>query len=156
MNESVRMALEQRLREQDERHPGYGAAWREFCMIVLRNGGDFVVPPVHPDLMMGMLGEQGALVPATTVIVERAGAAGRCHENAVALWRNGDASAIGTGYSLCPDSLWREHSWAWTPDGCLIETNDTRSAYFGVRMESDLAEWFAGWIAPHDGNQKAP
>jgi hypothetical protein len=157
MDESAKIALEERLREQDEQHPGYAAAWREFRTIVLKNGGDHVVPPADPDLMIGMLGKQGALVPSATVIVERAGAPGRCHENAVALWRSGDASAIGTGYSLGPDSLWREHSWAWTPDDCLIETNETRFAYFGLRMEADLAEWFADWIAPSgDRHQATP
>jgi YD repeat-containing protein len=68
--------------------------------------------------------------------------------NAVALWRKGDAIAIGTGYALSSDLLWREHSWAWDSEGRLIETTETRTRYFGVRMDGPQADWFANWIAP--------
>ena len=62
--------------------------------------------------------------------------------------RRGDAVAVGTGYALSRDLLWREHSWAWDRDGRLIETTETRTRYFGIRMDGPEAEWFADWIDP--------
>jgi hypothetical protein len=143
-------ALEQRLSSQDASHPGYAAAWREFSAVVLSHGGRYVAPPSTPDVMIGMLGEQGRLVPSSTVVARRAGDPQKCHQNAVALWRDGHATAIGTGYALSPDSFWREHSWAWTRSGHLIKTGEPRVAYIGLRMESDFADWFADWISPND------
>ena len=58
-----------------------------------------------------------------------------CHVNAVALWRRGDAIAVGTGYALSPDLIWRQHSWAWDRDGRLIETTETQTRYFSVRVD---------------------
>ena len=154
--EHVVAALERRLAVQDASHPGYATAWREFSALVLSHGGRYVVPPDKPDVMIGILSDQGELVPASTVVVQRVGEPDGCHRNAVALWRGGEAAAIGTGYALSPDSLWREHSWAWTTEGNLIETGEPRSGYFGLRMVSEFAQWFADWISPDSDQPDAP
>ena len=49
--------------------------------------------------------------------------------------------------ALSADSLWREHSWAWDREGNLVETTETRTRYFGVRLDGPEADWFADWIA---------
>jgi hypothetical protein len=72
--------------------------------------------------------------------------------NAVALWRHGEAVAIGTGYALSDDALWREHSWAWDRQGAVIETTEPRVRYFGLRFEGEQADWFAQWVTPQDGD----
>ena len=103
---------------------------------------------MSPDPLIGLLGEQGGVLPESTTSVLDLGERSDCHSNAVALWRTGEAIAIGTGYALSRDELWREHSWAWDGDGRLIETTEPRTRYFGVRMEGPQAEWFANWISP--------
>jgi hypothetical protein len=60
-------ALEHRLSAQDERHPGYAAAWRDFTAIVLSHGGRYVVPPSKPDVMIGTLGDRGRLAIAAAL-----------------------------------------------------------------------------------------
>jgi hypothetical protein len=97
--------------------------------------------------MIGMLREQAVLVVPAEV-VHRTGEQSECHANVAALWRGGDMVAVGTGYGLSADSLWREHSWAWDESDRLVETTEPRECYFGVRLESDGAEWFANWITP--------
>jgi hypothetical protein len=146
-NERLRFLYAERVREQDARHPGYADAWSSFAALVLQHGGDLVVPPTEPDVMVDMLTATGALIRPAEVSTRR-GSASDCHANAVHLWRVGTASALGTGYALSDDGLWREHSWAWDPSGALIETTEPRTRYFGIRMDGDLAEWFADWIAP--------
>jgi len=142
-----RRFFEDRVVQQDLEHPGYAAAWSEFSSTVLRNGGALVVPPRAPDPMIGMLGEQATLVVPAEV-VHRTGEQSECHANVAALWRSGEVVAIGTGYALSRDSLWREHSWGWDESGRLVETTELRERYFGVRLQSEGAERFANWITP--------
>ena len=150
-----RLMYERRLQEQDATHPGYAEAWAEFRAVVLRQGGTEVVPPRSPDPLIGLLGDRGAVVLESTNCVVNPGERSDCHANAVALWRSGDAIAIGTGYALSHDLLWREHSWAWDRDGRLIETTETRTRYFGIRMDGPEAEWFADWISPSSTDDSA-
>jgi len=128
-------------------HPGWLAAWSALREAVLRHGGHDVVPPDRPDPLIDMITEQGVPVTAEEV-VQRAGERSECHANVVRLWRQGEATAIGTGYALSDDGLWREHSWAWDADGRLLETSVSRVRYFGVRLDGPEADWFASWIVP--------
>jgi hypothetical protein len=150
--ERQRAFYESRVQEQDANYPGYGAKWNAFCEIVLRHDGALVVPPMQPDLMMTLIGDHGSVIPDSVRIVCRPGARSECHANAVALWRRGEAIAIGTGFALSDDSLWREHSWAWSEMGELIETTEQRVRYFGLRFEGEGAELFAQWVTPHNKN----
>jgi hypothetical protein len=147
--------FETRVGEQDATHPGYANAWAGFRAALLRHGGRDVVPPTDPDPLIEMLGEQGAVVPESTTQVLDPGERSDCHANAVALWRKADVIAIGTGYALSGDLLWREHSWAWDRHGRLVETTETRTRYFGVRMDGAVADWFANWIAPASTGEHA-
>jgi hypothetical protein len=139
---------ERLLQDHDAAHPGYAKAWAELRERVLRHGGSEVVPSRSPDPLIELLVAQGALVPESTDCVLDPGEQTDCHVNAVALWRLGDAIAIGAGYGLSADSIWRQHSWAWDRDGRLIETTETPTRYFGVRMDGPQADWFANRIAP--------
>ena len=84
--------------------------------------------------LIELLVDQGAAVPESTAFVFDRGERPDCHVRTVALWRRGDAVAIGAGYALSSDLIWRQHSWAWDRDGRLIETAETQTRYFGVRM----------------------
>jgi hypothetical protein len=139
-----RAAYDERLREQDASHHGYAEAWREFADVLLAHGGTDVVPPPSPDILIGLLTQQGAVLRPSGV--RNAQCASDCHANAVRIWREGHAVGIGTGYALSDDGLWREHSWGLAEDGFIIETTADRTSYFGVEMRDDFAEWFAKWI----------
>jgi YD repeat-containing protein len=71
-----------------------------------------------------------------------------CHRNSARLWWDGSAVAVGTGYALSDDELWREHSWAWDDAGRLLETTSSRIRYFSVRFDGEDGRWFADWVAP--------
>lgn len=103
---------------------------------------------MQPDALLETFTDEGAAVPESVTCRFHRGGRSACHANAVALWRSGKALAIGTGYALSDDGLWREHSWAWDGDGVLLETTESRTRYFGIRMEGTRAEAFASWIAP--------
>lgn len=135
---------DERITEQNAQHPGYEAAWRTFERMVLAHGGTHVVPPVKPDPLLDFLREKGTLTTDAAELVD--GDRSDCHRNAVRLWRQGAAAAIGTGYALSDDGLWREHSWGVESDGRVVETTEPRVAYFGVTMSGEGAEWFADWI----------
>jgi hypothetical protein len=140
-----------RVAEQGRRLPGYRTAWRRFARVLLSHGGKKVVPPIMPDLMIDVFRTRGRLWSSPARLVE--GEVSACHDNAVALWRSGEASAVGTGYALSDDGLWREHTWAVVEDGGLLETTEPRTAYFGVELRGRDAERFARWI---DGGPAPP
>jgi hypothetical protein len=136
--------FDRRVAQQSWRLPGYRTAWGRFAAVVLAYGGEHVVPPMPPDMLIDVLRTHGRLwsVPARYV----PGSASECHRNAVGLWRSGQAVGLGTGYALSDDALWREHSWAVADDGALIETTEARTAYFGIELRHDDADKFARWI----------
>lgn len=147
MRDELESFYESRLDGQDAIHPGWKNAWLAFARILLSHGGALAVPPATPDPLLGMLHEQGAVYPSSDVVCVD-GTASQCHQNAVALWRSGQAAFIGTGYALSDDELWREHSWAWDLRGNLLETTTARACYFGLRFEGDNCQWFADWVDP--------
>jgi hypothetical protein len=77
---------------------------------------------------------------------------GMCHYNSSLMWlaqREG-IRAIGTGYALSDDGLWRQHSWAICADHILETTECSRGKYFGLRLEAGAAEDFAKLVlAPY-------
>jgi hypothetical protein len=133
-----------RVAQQSRRWPGYKAAWNRFAHMLLSHGGEQVVPPLVPDLLIDVFRTRGQLWSTPARFIE--GQASACHHNAVALWRSGAASAVGSGYALSDDGLWREHTWAVADDGQLIETTEPRTAYFGVEFRDRNADRFARWI----------
>jgi hypothetical protein len=118
---------------------------------VLRDGGYAVVPRFQPDPTIDALIQDGRSFSAEHSIL-RPGVERECHLNSVALWRAGEAVAIGSGYALSDDGLWREHSWAWDGDNHLTETTEPR-VYFGLRLEGDDARRFSAWISGEDLRQ---
>ncbi|SDS95387.1 hypothetical protein [Actinoplanes derwentensis] len=119
-----------RVRGYPDADPSYDARWRQWCRDLLAHGGELVVPPGSPD------GDLDALLSTSTVFTGArrvaAGDDGDCHGNVARLWIDGAVPAIGTGYALSPDGLWRQHSWALDADGTLVETTEPRTAYVGI------------------------
>lgn len=105
--------------------------------------GTLLVPsPGCPDTEADRLVDDGTLVDGDTAVVEPMGAR-ECHRNAARLWATRPGTGIGTGYCLDRDGLWRQHSWAVTPAGGVVETTSPRHAYFGVVLDDDEAAEFA-------------
>lgn len=145
----LKAQYDQRLEAQDATHPGYSAAFNSFGRLLLVNGGDLVVPPNEPDILIGPVSEMG-VVRSVEALEVRPMSASDCHFNAASLWRAGEVPSVGTGYAMSDDQLWREHSWGVTGDGAIVETIAPRSIYFGFVFEGEDAGWFADWILPAD------
>ncbi len=141
--------FDDRVRAMDAEQPGYLVLWTRFTGVVLAHGGIAVVPRFEPDALITTYLEFGKIFDGHGAII-KAGAERECHLNSVALWQASEALAIGTGYALSDDGLWREHSWAWDGDDHLIETTEPRTSYFGLRLEGDDARRYAAWISGGD------
>ena len=103
------------------------------------DGLDFVPPCTEPDL--AQLLSCGQLQPFECVLDEMQ--ENSCHGNAARLFAASGAPefAIGTGYALSEDGLWRQHSWAF--DGkSIIETTEVRVRYFGLLLRGEAAQAF--------------
>ncbi len=67
-----------------------------------------------------------------------------CHQNVSTVWQSKVPKliAVGTGYALSEDGLWRQHSWGVLRDG-LLETTVVRVKYFGLLLQAADADSFA-------------
>jgi hypothetical protein len=118
----------------------YGDRWRDWCRTLLSHGGSLVVPPGIPEPDLDALRASGSVFgPACRVL---GGDDGECHRNVAILW----IDAIGTGYALSDDGLWRQHSWGVDRAGTVVETTTIRRlAYVGVVLPQRAASMqFAG------------
>ena len=73
------------------------------------------------------------------------GAPNQCHCNSAHLWDNNrDKTLLCTGYALSDDGLWRQHSWCidLRKPSAVVETTESRRAYFGFGMTLDESERF--------------
>lgn len=131
-----------RVAEHDASAPGYAEAWAALVEHVLVHGGELVVPPLEIDLAFVRFLVRRRVDVMTGSVVRRAGRPNHCHDNVIDLWYAGVLAAIGTGFALSPDELWRPHSWGLLADGTIIETTEPRISYVGVRLEGAAAEFF--------------
>lgn len=118
-----------------ERVADYGEAtrekWLNWCRIVLTQGGELVVPGFTADPDLDLLLEFGNVQqqPATSLDNDD-----DCHEQVAKLWADGEIAAVGTGYALSEDGLWRQHSWGVDRDGKNLETKWLCAKYIGVTL----------------------
>lgn len=135
-----RQLFEQRVADHDNELPGYRDVWGHWRSQLLLIGGSDVVPPVVlewriVDLMLHACQHAGA----DALFV--AGEPSNCHDNVANLWVERvtacghEVASAWTGYALSDDGLWRQHSWAMTTDGRVIETTVGRTVYMGVPLE---------------------
>ena len=136
MNKEQAEFLEDKLAKLCEKQPRFRILSRRLLEI----GGVQVVAPTAPDPELDQLLEDGFLHPQKPVLEESE--ANGCHANSAALWLQEHIDAIGTGYCLSEDGLWRQHSWGLRKEQ-LIETTELRTVYFGLRMEAEEADNFA-------------
>lgn len=139
MTDEQRILLDRRLKEAAEEQPEILV----FRSLLLKHGGDELVPPPALDQEIPILIGNGSVMAGVVVFtpIEE----GRCHENVAELWREKKEHivGIGVGYALSEDGLWRQHSWGIRNGGEIIETTTSRVQYFGRVLQGIEAEEFA-------------
>lgn len=113
---------------------------------LLSYGGTRMIYRSEPDLKK--LLRSGAVFDEAAELI--AGEEGTCHANASRIWHeNQEELAIGTGYALSDDGLWRQHSWLVRKEPIagqyrLLETTIKRIKYFGIILtRSEAQEFYA-------------
>lgn len=126
-----------RVVDHDHLVTGYAETWNLWRAHLLSRGGHDVVPPLHPETNLVTLLLNARIRPGDDVTYAP-GAPSDCHDNVLTLLAAGttpDGTPITgseTGYALSDDGLWRQHSWANTPDEKIVETTEPRLAYAGI------------------------
>lgn len=112
---------------------------------LLRMGGGFaIIRPGERDVFD--LLESGERFDGKAEM--RLGESNQCHLNAAKIYMADIVKyAIGTGYALSSDGLWRQHSWAFHVGsrdvlGRPIETTEERVLYFGLVLRDAAAVGF--------------
>jgi hypothetical protein len=133
-------------RRQSVREPNQQTA-QPLSTILLQYGGKRVVTWLGSDPTIDLVIEHGRLfvMPA----VKKTGQRSRCHQNVARMYREHQhgIKAIGTGYALTDDGIWREHSWGISAKR-ILETTTMRLLYFGVEMKGEAADWFCDSVLP--------
>jgi hypothetical protein len=132
-----RVFLARRVREFSKRQPGL----RELRRILLRLGGDELVPPAELDPTTTFLIDFGIVFGGPVVLNDT------IHRDIRALGRVWKRRArgivgIGTGYALDDDGLWREHAFGILREG-IFEAMAPKRKYFGLLLIGEAADGFA-------------
>lgn len=153
---SIRAASDARLEAADPH--SYRACWERWVARLLQVGGEFVEHPDEADGDLRELDAHGEVRWATRGAawsVYCAGPHGRSHADAAELWLQGRTTddryllvAIGTGYALGFDGVWRQHSWVLTEENTIVETATPMVAYAGVVRAGTEAMVFAALNIP--------
>jgi len=125
------------------------------------DGSDVVV---NPDTYMSDVVDHGRIFEEAHVRIVR-GLPNQCHYNAARLWLAGRCSNVGTGYYLCFDGRWLQHSWGMTRAGVILDTHSGGRLYFGTVLDDLRSLAFAeaachpreikGWIGAHPKRYQA-
>jgi hypothetical protein len=111
---------------------------------LLTYGGTRMIYRFEPDLKK--LFRSGAVFDEPAELI--AGEEHSCHANVACIWnQNKEELAIGTGYALSGDGLWRQHSWLVRKEPIagqyrLLETTIKRLKYFGILLTKSEAQAF--------------
>lgn len=129
---------------------------------LLAIGGSEVV--VRPDTYLSDLVDRGRLFDDAQIRIVR-GLPNQCHYNAGQLWLRGRCSNIATGYYLCFDGRWLQHSWGATRAGVILDSHSGGKLYFGTILDDLRSLAFAEsachprevkqWIGTHRKRYKA-
>lgn len=115
---------------------------KKLTELLLGIGGNAVVIPFVDGKQCAPICETGRRFDTTGASL-CAGQQSDCHTNASRIWnRQQGKVAIGTGYALSEDEMWRRHSWCITRDNKIVETTVPRIEYFGLQLDSHGAGVF--------------
>jgi hypothetical protein len=113
--------------------------WPALSKLLLSMGGYAVLPVREPRWYMTRILSDGILMSTKRCVLKRM-VSSQCHQNACDLYELGGV-LLATGWALSgDDGIWRRHSWALKPSGCIIETTEKRVAYFGVVLTPSESE----------------
>jgi hypothetical protein len=130
--------LARRFRESSKAQPEL----RNLRRILLKLGGEEIVPPPSRDPMTNFLIDFGIVFSGPVVLKE----SGRCQpEHTLGrIWRRRlhGVVGIGAGYALHDDGLWREHFFGVLREG-VLEIFALKRKYFGLLLVSEAADAFA-------------
>jgi hypothetical protein len=123
-----RKFLANRLKEFVKRQPEI----LELKKLLLALGGHEVIAPVAPDSTIPFMIANGIVFPSRVVL--RKMQTSHCHVNAAQLWseKQHGIIAVGSGFALSENGLWRPHPWGLDDRGYVIETTVKRTKYFGI------------------------
>lgn len=93
----------------------------------------------EPDL--NILAKRGERISADNRTM-KLGQRNQCHANTSRLYAAGKVDAIVTGYALCSDGGWRQHTWGMKKNN-VVETTYEYLAYYGTRLVGAEAKAFA-------------
>jgi hypothetical protein len=130
-----------RVADYPDADDGFRPRWGRWCAHLLTHGGVLVVPPRHPEADLNQLLTDAHPQGPTSRLLP--GEDNACHANAAILWTDGAVTAIGTGYALSDDGLWRQHSWGIDVDSAVVETTSERRRYVGLTLSGIPALQFA-------------
>lgn len=137
MDEIQKQILSRRLKEAYRSQPLFKALRRRLLEI----GGEEMVPPMGREPDIEEILERGTAYAADCVVM-RLMQPCQCHANSARLWTDKTAAAIGTGYALSEDGLWRQHTWCRDAAG-IVETTEERTCYYGFEITGERADRFA-------------
>ncbi len=134
--------LAKRFREFSKNQPEL----RELRRILLRLGGEEVIPPVDHDPTIHFLIDFGIVYSGPVLLVT--GSHGRQDRALGRIWmrRLHGIVGVGAGYALDNEGLWREHSFGIRREG-VIETSAAQRKYFGLLLLGEVADAWAERLA---------
>lgn len=134
-----RIFLSKRLREFSKSQPEL----RELRRILLKLGGEELIPPPDHDPVTNFLIDYGIVFAGPVVLKQ---SRHRPEERTLGrIWNRHlhGIVGIGLGYALDDDGLWREHSFGILREG-ILETMAPKRKYFGLLLIGEAADGFAG------------
>ena len=126
-----RIFLSKRVREFSRTQPEL----RELRRILLKLGGEELVPPVSRDPMTNFLIDFGIVFTGPVILKH-----GTLHR----IWsrRSHGIVGLGIGYALHGDGLWRGSTFGVLREG-VLDTVAPRNKYFGLLLIGQAADGFA-------------
>lgn len=111
---------------------------------LLSIGGEKIVP--KEEIHLTELLNDGSVINNKKCKKIEGGIPSQCHENSAIIYEeNSNITAIGTGWALSDDRLWRQHSWAMQND-TIIETTIKRKIYYGILLSDKKADGFCKYV----------
>jgi hypothetical protein len=105
---------------------------------LLALGGDWVALQSEPDLEA--LLDKGQLIRGKVIFEPMQSC--QCHSNCAQLWdKYPKTYMIATGWALCTDGIWRQHTWL-LKGKAIIETTEPRTLYYGIALGKEEANMF--------------
>jgi hypothetical protein len=148
MRPSMKLTNKQRAflrRRLDEMAKSQPEIWKLRELLLSIGGEELCTPPGGIDNAVTCLLVEGTAMQMP--VLTRPMEVSHCHANVATLWKNRELKliAICGGYALSGDGIWRQHWWGLTSAN-IVETTESRTAYFGIHWTGKEAHGLAAEI----------